>query len=296
MELDTKIPSWLLERESLNSRRPLKGFFFEKSAKSFLRFLARFEEEHSPSFAVRMDTRIKGIIIALVLFSILFAKSLHDLFIFFLFSLLIYFFTKKTIHRIFPFVLIYFLFFLFIAFPAATNLVVNGEIVLPLFYTKGILFGVNLPQTIGITKEGLISLARLFLRSFSSLLLTLFLFGTTPIEKILRDLPLPSSFKILFLIMLLNIKKLLKKSYDTFLAGISRSPISPDFNKRKNITGLTLAKVFQESVRTSEEIHLAMNSRCWNKKMFPPSRFVVSSRNLFPLFAVLILVVMVFSL
>ncbi|MCX7830415.1 MAG: hypothetical protein N2445_05090 [Acidobacteria bacterium] len=276
---EIKIPSWLSEKENFSISNKARGAFLENSVKSILSLLSKFEEEPYPSFASAIDIRVKTFLIAFSIIIVLFSKSFPQLIASMIFSLFVYIFAGKALFKVFPLILFSVAFFMLISLPASTNLAVDGEILYPLFHTKGDLLGIKIPSTVAVTKEGTLSIFRLFLRSFSSLLLTLFLFSTTAPNRFIKDVPMPPSFKILFTITFFNIKKLLTKLNEILLAGISRSPISANFRRSKNFSALSTAKVFQESLKISEEMHLSMKSRCWNNKISSSSSLFFKLRE-----------------
>ena len=86
--------------------------------------------------------------------------------------------------------LLAFLFGFTLAAPSALNLFVDGTVIYPLLHLgKAHTFWIyHIPQTIGITREGLLGTARLTLRVADSLAISLLVLYTTPFPEIMRAL------------------------------------------------------------------------------------------------------------
>jgi energy-coupling factor transporter transmembrane protein EcfT len=249
-------PSWYEESESLTPKIRRGGKLLEKNAEKFLKTISHLSNRIDTSLVSEIDIRIKSLLILIAVIFITFAKSFYSLFFAFLFSLIPYFFSKNAIKKIYPFFLGSLVFFFFVAPIATTEFITKGEVIFKIF-------------KVGITKEGIITVSRLFLRSFSTLFLVLLLASTTPLSRLSGDMPFPSSLKVIFTIMHLNIRKMLVFSYDSYLSRISRSPIFLGSNSNRKYIGFFLSKLFKNSLKTSEEIHFALVSRGWQRKLPP---------------------------
>jgi len=86
--------------------------------------------------------------------------------------------------------LLAFIFGFALAAPSALNLFVDGTVVYPLLHLKAAhsFWIYRIPQTIGITREGLLGTARLTLRVADSLAISLLVLYTTPFPEIMRAL------------------------------------------------------------------------------------------------------------
>lgn len=252
-------PAGYNEKDSLVPKIKKHGKLLEKNAGNFLKTITYLSPHIEKSFLSTIDTRIKSCAIIGAVILIALARSLVSLIVAVFFSVSLYSFSGNAVRRIYPFLIISLVFFLFIAPVALTEFVTKGEV---LFEIYGV----------GITKEGIVAVLRLFLRSFSILLLVLLITSTTPLSKLIDDIPLPSSLKIILTVMHLNIRKMLFFSYDSYLSRISRSPVVLGAKSHRQYIGLFLARLFKNSLKTSDEIHLALISRGWDKKMPSPGR------------------------
>lgn len=244
------------------------GRLLEKSAGEIFSALSRFNAVPGPSPLSRTDVRVKalGIFSAVILTA--FARSFNSLLLALCFALFLYLFAGDAFRRVLPFVMTALVFFIFIAAPASTNIVTGGEIILPLFKTGGIDLGfLVIPETAGVTAEGLRAVSRLFLRGFSTLLIVLLLSFTSSLPSLISEIPLPSSMRLILTLMHINITKMLGFSAYSHLARISRSPAILGPGSHRGYIGLFLARLFRNSMKTSDDIHSAMISRGWNRTL-----------------------------
>lgn len=248
------------------------GRLLEKSVGEIFSALSRFNAVPGPSPLSRTDVRVKalGIFSAVILTA--FARSFSSLLLALCFALFLYIFAGDAFRRVLPFVMTALVFFTFIAAPASTNIVTEGEIILPLFKTGGVDLGfLVIPDSTGVTAEGVKAVSRLFLRGFSTLLMVLLLSFTSSVSALISDAPVPSSMRLILTLMHINITKMLGFSAYSHLARISRSPAILGPGSHRGYIGLFLARLFRNSMKTSDEIHSAMISRGWNRTL-PESR------------------------
>jgi cobalt ECF transporter T component CbiQ/cobalamin biosynthesis protein CbiM len=83
-----------------------------------------------------------------------------------------------------------FLFGFLLSFPSAFNLFVDGKVIWPMVTLSGAhdFWIYHIPQTIGITREGLYGTARLTLRVADSIAVSLLVLYTTPFHEVIRAL------------------------------------------------------------------------------------------------------------
>lgn len=247
------------------------GKLLERSAGEIFSALSRFNAVPGDSLLSRTDNRIKALgILSAVVFTA-FAGSFASLLLALCFALFLYLFAGSAFRRVIPFVATALAFFIFIAAPASTNIVTPGDLILPLLETGGVNLGfIVIPASIGVTAEGVTAVSRLFLRGFSTLLMVLLLSFTSSVPSLISEMPLPSSMRLILTIMHMNIRKMLGFSAGSHLARISRSPsvLGPGYHR--SYIGLFLARLFRNSMRTSDEIHSAMLSRGWNRSLPRP--------------------------
>jgi len=273
-------PSLLEDGGDIGIRTRRGGRLLEKSVGDIFSALSRFNAVPGPSQLSKTDVRIKalGIICAVIVTA--FAGGFAALLLALCYGLCLYIFAGDAFKRVLPFVVTSLVFFVFIAGPASTNVVTEGEVILPLFNTGGLNLGfVVMPETTGVTAEGVKAVSRLFLRGFSTLLMVLILSFTSSVSTLISDAPIPSSLRLILAIMHMNIRKMLAFSADSHLARISRSPAVLGPGHHRSYIGLFLARLFRNSMRTSEEIHSAMLSRGWNRTLPGPGKLTFGRRE-----------------
>ncbi len=158
------------------------------------------------------------------------------------------------------------LFGFLLALPSSLNLFREDEVLFPLLsFPQPYRFWIySIPQTIGITQDGLYGVVMLTLRVCNSLSLTFLLFYTTPFQEIVRGLKV---FKIpdAFLIVLLLTYKYLflfgKTAEEMHLAKKSRRlrELGPR-DARRWVAG-RIAFLFRKTRLRAEEVYKAMQCR-----------------------------------
>jgi hypothetical protein len=209
-----------------------RGRLLEKSAGTFLSALATFHAITGNSILSGIDVRIKVTLVLSAVIFIAFTHCLSALVFAFCSSLFLYLFGGNAFKRVLPFFLTSLAFFTVIALPA-----------------------------LAVAEP--VAAERLFLRSLSTLLLVLLLTSTSSISALMAAIPLPSSLRLILTIMIMNTRKILRFSCDSYFARISRSPIVLANETQRDFIGLFLAKLFKNSMKTSDEIHYALISRGW---------------------------------
>jgi len=150
--------------------------------------------------------------------------------------------------------------------PALFNIITPGQIILPLFHLKKELFWFvyKIPQTIGITKEGVEIVSLLCLRVFNSIFLAmLYVYGSSfsQIVKGMKVFFVPNTFLMVFFLAYKFIFILSKTIEDLYLALKSRLIGNI---KNKNIRYMVsgrLLYVFKKAKNQYEQTHAAMISR-----------------------------------
>lgn len=169
------------------------------------------------------------------------------------------------------FVLVFFFGFL-IVLPAACNLVRDGEVILPLTRVQpGRLFWSHrLPETIGITREGLSVVGLVSLRMVNCLTISFLLLYTTPLPHLIKSLKVlhvPDSLLVVFVLTYKYIFIFSRMLEAIHLARKSR------FAGRGRAGGTAawaagrIAFLFQKTQGRCEEIFQAMVSRGLTKKI-----------------------------
>lgn len=155
---------------------------------------------------------------------------------------------------------------LLVALPSALNLFKPGEVTLPLLHLPKSyeLWIYSIPQTIGLTKEGLHGLGMLTLRLFNSLTLTLLILYTTPFQEIIRALKLfkvPDAFLIVFTLTYKYLFLFAKIVEEMHLAKKSRLLREPNAREGRRWAVGRIAFLYRKTRRRAEEVYQAMLSR-----------------------------------
>ena len=170
-----------------------------------------------------------------------------------------------------------FLFGFLVSLPCIFNPILPGRIILPLyaFNTPLRFMSYHIPQTIGITWEGLALSLLLFLRVVNSLTLSFLVLSTTPFPEIMRALKMfrvPDGF---LLIITLSYKYgliLLKTTEDMFLAKKSRLAGGIRGAEGRAWAADRMALLFRKTQLTYEEVFRAMEARGFSGYVRLPAR------------------------
>ncbi len=150
--------------------------------------------------------------------------------------------------------------------PALLNIVSGGEIKLKLiqFRHEHNFWIYHIPASIGISKEGMIVVCRLFLKIGSSILLTFLITSTTSFAEIVKALRMFKTPGIILLSITLSYKFIFilsRTTAETYLALRSRwIKQSNDIQSSKIIAG-RVEFVFRKSLIKYEEVFRAMIAR-----------------------------------
>jgi cobalt ECF transporter T component CbiQ len=159
-----------------------------------------------------------------------------------------------------------FIFGFLVALPSAFNVVTPGEILLPLLeLSKNYhLWVYQIPQEIGITKQGVDGVLMLTSRVMNSLALSLLVSYTTPFTEIiraLRMLKVPDSFLIIFTLSYKYIFIFAKTAEDMHLAKKSRLAGHVNNAEARRWIAGRFAFLFKKTQLRCEEIFKAMVGR-----------------------------------
>jgi cobalt ECF transporter T component CbiQ len=273
--MKNRIPLFLLDNPSSISPQ-LKGRslgtpFLEKGIRHLAEMMkssySHWDSASRKGLFQGIDARIK--VLFLIFFVIIVslrkdieAQALIGIFVFFLVwasRLTIFHFYKRIIF-------LGFIFGFLISLPSAFNLVGNGEVIFPLFHLSKPypIWIYQIPEEIGITKEGLYGVAMLTLRVMNSLSLVLLTLYTTPFPEIMKSLKIMKIPDGLLMITTLSYKYFLlfaKTVEDMHLAKKSRLLRKLRRRQARKWVAGRIAFVFVKTRQKSEEIFKAMVSR-----------------------------------
>jgi cobalt ECF transporter T component CbiQ len=195
-----------------------------------------------------------------------------QLFIFFFFFLL-FLFSRINLSGIYKRILAlgFFFGFLFIA-PAALNIITNGNLILPLirFKTETHFWIYQIPQTIGITREGCFIVVRFCLKVINSIALTFLIVHTTAFSDLIKSLKMLRVPDMLLLTITLTYKYLFilsQTTEETYMALKSRWRRKNRTSESDQIIAGRIAYIFHKSWIKYEEIYLAMVARGFTGKV-----------------------------
>lgn len=158
------------------------------------------------------------------------------------------------------------LFAVLMAAPAALNIFHDGTVILPLFRrTREWRFGpCVLPETIGITREGLLSAATFLLRVLPSAAAALWLTLSTrwtDLLRALRFLRLPPLVVQIAGMTVRYVHVLLRQAEETHLGKKSRTVCRGRIAAEQAWAGSRIAASWERSLRLAEEVGSAMTAR-----------------------------------
>ena len=195
----TPIPSFLLSDEP----RQTPATFGEKHTFSFIdrtiRNVARFiatayqqgDTATQKGLLQMLDARVKVVVLIVYALIISLVRAIPTQLYFSALLLLLFLFSRVNIFTMYKKILVFSFFFGFLVFaPAALNVVTNGNVIFPIFqFQIAHQFWVyHIPAEIGITREGISVVARMYLKVFNSLSLTLLILNTTAFTEIIKSL------------------------------------------------------------------------------------------------------------
>ncbi len=158
-----------------------------------------------------------------------------------------------------------FIFGFLIALPSCLNIITEGEIVIPIAHlSKTYHFWIyEVPETIGITRQGLEGVGRLTLRVINSLSLSFLVIHTTPFPEIIRALKsirVPDTFLMIITLSYKYIFVFARIIEDVHLARKSRVIETNAAEKRVWVAG-RMAFLLRKTRSKCEEIFNAMLAR-----------------------------------
>ena len=159
-----------------------------------------------------------------------------------------------------------FIFGFLIALPSAFNVITKGEVILPVVHlSRSNDFWIyHVPETVGITREGISGVAMLTLRVLNSIALSFLILYTTPLSEIIRALKVfrvPDAILIIITLTYKYIFIFAKTVQDMHLAKKSRmSGEVTNTEARKWVAG-RLAFMFKKTNQRCEDVFKAMLGR-----------------------------------
>src|SRR4030043_1791561 len=273
--MKNKVPLFLLERPSSDSFIPGKGglkiSFIEKGIHHLADVIKtgyiQWETASSDNFFQKIDARVKILFLLFYIIIVSLKKNIPSEVLIGAFVFVLTFLSRLEIFNLYKRVLFFaFIFGFLIALPSALNVITKGEIILPLLHlSQPYRFWIyQIPEEIGLTREGVYGVLMLTSRVMNSLALSFFVLYTTPfteIIKALKVLKVPDSFLMIVTLSYKYVFIFAKTIEDMHLAMKSRlaGKVS-NAEGRRWIAG-RLALMFKKSQQRCEEIFKAMLGR-----------------------------------
>jgi cobalt/nickel transport system permease protein len=273
--MKNKIPSFLMERPSSDSfiqgKGGLKISFIEKGIHHLAEVIktgyVQGETASRDNFFQKIDARVK---VPFLLFYVMIVSVKKDISSECLIGAFVFVLTLLSGLDIFNFykrvLFLAFIFGFLVALPSALNVITRGEIIIPILHlSKPYRFWIyQIPEEIGLTREGVYGVLILTSRVMNSLALSFFVLYTTPfteIIKALKVLKVPDSFLMIVILSYKYVFIFAKTIEDMHLAKKSRlaGKVS-NAEARRWIAG-RLAFLFKKSRLRCEEIFKAMLGR-----------------------------------
>ena len=270
-----RIPPFLLSPNPFDKGLPQRGIvrhpFIDKALKRISGVISSVAVQWSVSSRGgpfhSLDARVKVIfwlmfIIVISLKRDVFSEAAITFFIFFLVVIagirLLEFYRRALLFG--------FLFGFCVALPASLNVFSKGEVIAPLLTLPGEyhVLAYDIPQRIGITREGLHTVILLTLRVLNSISLSLFILQTTPfndIVKALKVFKVPDAFLMIIALTYKYIFIFAKTVEDMYLAQKSRlaGPIGAD--KARELISGRIVYLFRKTRTRCDELFKAMLCR-----------------------------------
>lgn len=159
-----------------------------------------------------------------------------------------------------------FIFGFLIALPSAFNVITKGEVILPVIHlSRSYDFWIyHVPETIGITREGISGVAMLTLRVLNSVALSFLILYTTPFSEIIRALKVFRVPDAILMIITLTYKYIFifaKTVEDMHLAKKSRMLGEVTKSEARGWIAGRIAFMFRKTQQRCEDVFKAMLGR-----------------------------------
>lgn len=276
-----KVPSFLQNPPSLSILKPSgqrqKVSFIEKGINYLTVIIetayAQWELASREGWLQKIDARFKVFFLLFFVFIISLKHSfvvMTGLGIFFFILVML---SKLNLIDFYKRVFLFSFFFGFlVTLPATFNFISKGQVILPLFsFSQPYTFWIyQIPQEVGITKEGLQSMLLLVLRLANSLTLSFLIIYTTPfpeIIKALKALRIPDSILMIITLAYKYILLFTQTAQAMHLAYKSRFITKSPKELAKKWMASRLFILFKKNQAKGEEIFRAMLSRGFNNQI-----------------------------
>jgi cobalt ECF transporter T component CbiQ len=273
--MEKKIPPFLLESLPSGSfnrdKGALKTPFIEKGIHHLADFIksgySQWETASISNFFQRMDARIKVLFLLFYIIIVSLKKDILSEALIGAFVFVLTVISRLNIFNLYKRVLLGgFIFGFLVALPSALNVITRGEIILPILHlSKPYGYWIyQIPEEIGLTREGMFGVIMLTLRVMNSLALSFFVLYTTPFPEIIRALKVlkvPDTFLMIITLSYKYIFIFAKTVEDMHLAKKSRTVGQVSNAEGRRWVAGGMAFMFKKTRLRCEEIFKAMLSR-----------------------------------
>lgn len=276
-----KIPPFLLKDQSsapsLIEGRDMRMPFIEKGINHLSDIIKssyiQWELASKEGFFQKLDARIKIIFLLFFIFIVSIKKNIMPEVGIWLFVFALSLLSRLNIFTLYKRVFFWGFFFGFlVALPSAFNVITRGEIIMPVIkLSKPYTFWVyHFPQEMGLTKEGLYSVAVLTLRVVNSLSISFLVLYTTPFPEIIKALKIlrvPDAFLMIIALSYKYIFLFAKTAGDMHIAKKSRLVRGVSNTQAREWVAGRLAFIFRRTRMRCEDVFNAMLSRGFSDKI-----------------------------
>jgi cobalt/nickel transport system permease protein len=281
MSIKNDLPSFLLVKEyrsdAKNYKRKQTLPLIDKTLKNVSSFIktvySQSDTASRKGILQQLNARIKVVFLLSFIIIISLSREIPQELLMTVFLFLLYVSSRVNLVGVYKKIFLFSFFFGFLIIaPASLNLVTNGKILFTIirFNSSHRFWIYNLPETIGITREGCIVVAKFYLKVANSLSLTLLIFYTTPFNEIIKAfgmLRVPQLFLMVITLSYKFIFILSQTTEETYLALKSRWWKYSDLSDANNLVGGRIVYIFQRSWIKYEEIYKAMIARGFSGKV-----------------------------
>lgn len=272
--MNTEIPAFLLAPSlpplAAPSRARRRSSFVDQGMQYLAAFLRttylQWEMAQRDGLLQRLDARVKVLFLVFMVVAVSFKKTLlPELAV----SGLVFFLAALSRLNLFEFykrvLMLAFFFGFLLALPACLNLFAPGTLVLPLLHFSRAhdLWIYHLPAVVGVTREGLHTVALLTARVSASVGLSLLVAYTTPLAELigaLKAFRVPGPFLMVMTLSLKFIFVFVRTLEEMYLAQKSRTIAVSAAQGRAWVTG-RMAFLFRKTQHRYGEVFKAMLSR-----------------------------------
>jgi energy-coupling factor transporter transmembrane protein EcfT len=280
----SEIPSFLLSKPRWYSAKTTgaasRTSFLDRGIEHFAKLIkttyVQWETARKEGFFQKLDARVKVLFLLFFVVIVSMKRTLLPevaigVFVFALAAL-----SRLNLFSFYRRVIFFgFVFGFLVALPSSLNIITRGEVVMPIVHlSKAYHFWVyHIPETVGITRQGIEGVAMLTLRVINSLSLSFLVIYTTPfpeIIKALKSLKVPDPFLMIITLAYKYIFIFARTLEDVYLAKRSKI-IEVNAQETRNWVAGRMAFLLRKTRVRCEDVFNAMLARGFsgNVSLYP---------------------------